>query len=77
MTMTKRERAVVDAAILWAMCPDAGGYRDGPAVEDTCENLVEMVRRYLSDWTTESPPHPYHWTVEQMRAAVQPGAARE
>jgi hypothetical protein len=27
----------------------------------------------LSDWTTESPPHPYHWTVEQMRAAVQPG----
>jgi hypothetical protein len=57
---------LIDAAIEWAHCPDAGSYRDGSAVEDTCEQLHEAVCAYLGKHI-DSPPFPDHWTVEQMR----------
>lgn len=71
-TVTKerddRERAskVMDAAILWAYCPSEGGYREGAAVEDTCEGLSEAVRDFVKLDNRETP----YWTEEEMRAAI-------
>jgi len=62
---------IVDAAILWVFCPTAGGYRDGPAIEDTCEALGEAVRNYLGV-DIDTPPDEW-WSVEEMRAAIAEG----
>ena len=43
MAITKKERAVIEAAMMWCYCPQAGGYADGPAIEDGYERLVEAV----------------------------------
>ena len=45
--LSPKEQALVDAALLWALCPDAGGYMDGPSIEDTCEGLTAAVEAYL------------------------------
>ena len=44
---TNAEADLIDAALQWALCPDAGGYWDGPSVEDGCERLEMAVRLYL------------------------------
>lgn len=72
--MTPKQLAVIDAAILWALCPDAGGYRhtakaDGYSIEDTCELLSRAVDAYLGK-SIKSPSYPRHWTVTQMRERV-------
>jgi hypothetical protein len=60
---------VIDAAIDWAYCPDAGGYQDGPSVEDTCEELDAAVRAYVGS-NAESPPFPDHWSRPEMLEAI-------
>lgn len=63
-----KEQAVIDAALLWALCPDQGSYKDGPAVEDTCEQLTLAVTAYLG--VDVSGPLE-RWTVDEMRAFVK------
>jgi len=58
-------QAVIDAAILWAYCPIAGGYREGAAIEDTCEALAEAVVAYVG-----VQPGDEWWTEEEMHAAI-------
>jgi hypothetical protein len=60
--------AVLDAAMVWAFCPSAGGYKDGPAVEDTCEALGIAVNAALGV-DLDSPSNLW-WTIDEMRAAV-------
>ena len=67
---------LVDAAVVWAFCPSAGGYRDGPAVEDTCESLGGAVRAYLGIEDTDTPPDEW-WTLEEMRAAISKVSTRD
>jgi chromosome segregation ATPase len=64
-------RPVVDAAIVWAMCPPWGSYTDGPAVEDTCEKLALEVEEFIGK-RVDVPPR---WSVDEMHAAID--AARE
>jgi hypothetical protein len=64
-----RERgSVIDAAIVWAFCPAAGGYKDGPAVEDTCEALGAAVNAMLG--TDIATPADEWWTLDEMRRAL-------
>ncbi len=57
----QKMQRVIDAAVLWTYCPDAGGYKEGSAIEDTCEALGEVVEDYTGvrresiadEWITE------------------------
>lgn len=64
---------VVRAAIEWAFCPMAGGYTNGPAVEDTCEALDMAVKEYIG--ANFADVLETHWTLEEMHAAID--AARK
>jgi hypothetical protein len=59
--LAAKEKAVVEAAIVWAMCPDSGSYKDGPAIEDTCELLGDVVKD-LIDYDDVR----WEWTVDEM-----------
>ncbi len=43
------QQPVIDAAIVWAECPETGGYEDGPGMEDTCEELLSAVETYKTN----------------------------
>lgn len=59
--LSEKEKAVVEAAVVWAMCPKTGGYKDGPAIEDTCE-LLESTVKDLIDYNDVE----WEWTVDEM-----------
>ena len=65
----KRAEKLIDAAIVWANCPSAGGYKNGPAVEDTCEELGAAVNEYLGLDLQTFPDE--WWTLEQMRGFLE------
>ena len=56
---------VAKATKFWTYCPMQGGYKDGPAIEDTCEELAGAVE----EWTGVDRSD--EWlTVEQTEAML-------
>ena len=39
---------IFEAAIIWAYCPDSGGYYQGPSIESVCEFLADSVLKYIN-----------------------------
>lgn len=68
MNIMAREQAILDAALLWALCPEEGQYDDGPSLEETCERLLFAVADYLGIDFADAPPE--RWSVEEMQAFV-------
>lgn len=80
MSASKKERAVIEAAIMWCYCPEAGGYADGPAVEDGWERLVAAVegltgvgREALEEkFRKRKATHPIYWpTVKEVNSVLK------
>lgn len=63
MRLLNKYEDVINAAILYTYCPDAGGYWDGKAVEDTCEGLSEAV--YKLTGKVEEYPCEERWGTEE------------
>ncbi len=58
---------LLQAVLLWAYCPVQGGYREGGAVEDTCEALQACVEQWTGVPRPEAP-----LSVEEVKALAAP-----
>jgi hypothetical protein len=60
------------AVIEWAYCPKAGGYLEGPAMEDTCETLSAEVEKFTGIEADDE-----YRTVEELHAMIQAAEGKE